>query len=176
MKNRVIFGMLAVAASAHAADVSLLTPVTYDPSASVVQKVKDECKLEERLTTDITDAFRRARIGGTVTSVGPGEVMKVRITHVLGVGGGGWSGPKAITVHADLMKDGKLDRTTRINRWSMGGVFGAFKGTCSILDRSSGAIAKDLVRWAKDPTYVVADEKPKDAPPEDDAASGPSTK
>ena len=126
-----------------------------------------ECKVEEQLTSDVSEAFRKNNIGPTVTTAdGPGEVIKVRITHVLGVGGGAWSGPKAITVHADLMKDGKVERTTRINRWTTGGMWGGFKGTCSILHRSSAAIAKDLVKWAKDPTYAVQDEKPKDAPAE----------
>jgi hypothetical protein len=169
MKKLVILASLAVAAGAQASDIALLTPIAYDPTASVVEKVKAECKIEEQLTSDVSEAFRKNNIGPLVTKAdGPGEVIKVRITHVLGVGGGAWSGPKAITVHADLMKDGKLERTTRINRWTTGGVFGGFKGTCSILNRSSAAIAKDLVKWAQDPGYAVDEDKPKDAPAEGD--------
>jgi hypothetical protein len=170
MKKLALLALLTCAAGAQAADIALLTPIAYDPTASVVDKVKQECKIEEQLTTDVSEAFRKNKIGPTVTTAdGAGEVIKVRITHVLGVGGGAWSGPKAITVHADLMKDGKVERTTRINRWTTGGIWGGFKGTCSILNRSSAAIAKDLVKWAKDPSYSVDDEKPKDAPKEDEA-------
>jgi hypothetical protein len=176
MKKLAILAALTFAAGAQAADIALLTPIEYDPAASVVQKVKEECKIEEQLTSDVSEAFKKYRIGPAVaTADGAGEVMKVRITHVLGVGGGAWSGPKAITVHADVLKDGKVERTTRINRWTTGGFFGGFKGTCSILNRSSAAIAKDLVKWAKDPSYAVADDKPKDAPAEDAAASHAGT-
>jgi len=170
MKKLAILATLACAAGAQASEIALLTPIAYDPTASVVDKVKQECKLEEQLTSDVSDAFRKNNIGPVVaTAEGPGEVIKVRITHVLGFGGGAWSGPKAITVHADLMKNGKVERTTRINRWTTGGMWGGFKGTCSILNRSSAAIAKDLVKWAHDPTYSVEDSTPKDAPKESDA-------
>jgi len=86
----------------------------------------------------------------------------------LGVGGGAWSGPKAITVNADLLDaSGKVIRHTKINRWSMGGMFGGFKGTCSILDRSAAAIGKDLSRWVRDPSYQIVEEA---APKEAEAA------
>jgi len=34
------------------------------------------------------------------------QVLRLQITHVLGVGGGAWSGPKAITVIAELLENG----------------------------------------------------------------------
>jgi hypothetical protein len=176
MKKLAILAALTFAAGAQAADIALLTPIDYDPSAGVVEKVKEECKLEQQLTKDTTEAFRKNKVGPAVTTLdGPGEVMKVRITYVFGVGGGGWTGPKSVTVHADVMKDGKVERTTRINRSSMGGVFGPFKGTCSILNRTSATIAQDLAKWAKDPAYAVVEEKPKDAPAEEPAASRAGT-
>jgi len=59
-------------------------------------------------------------------------------------------------------------RQAKINRWSVGGVFGAFKGTCTILDRSALAIGKDMGRWVKNPTYKIVEEPaPKDAAPSD---------
>jgi hypothetical protein len=151
--------------------VLLLTPVTYRADASVVQRVREECHIESMLEQDVGSALKKRLSGGTVDSEAAANgatVLKLQISHVLGVGGGAWSGPKALTVYADLVENGKVVRQARINRWSTGGVWGGFKGTCSIINRCSVAIAKDLTRWAADPAYKIEDEAPpKDAAPED---------
>lgn len=97
----------------------------------------------------------------------------MQITHILGVGGGAWTGPKAITVNADLLDpSGNVMRHTKINRWSLGGFFGGFKGICSILDRSAVAIGKDLGRWVRDPSYQIVEEA---APKEAEMVAPPTT-
>ena len=64
----------------------------------------------------------------------------------------------------ELLENGKVVRQTKINRWSVGGVFGAFKGTCTILERSADAISKDLSRWVRNASYAIVDEPaPKEA-------------
>ncbi|MEX3693291.1 hypothetical protein AB3X91_39185 [Paraburkholderia sp. BR14263] len=147
--------------------------MTYAPDASVVEQIRNECHIEDMLTRHISMALRKInRTGdGTVasqTDAGDAKVLRLQITHVLGVGGGMWSGPKATTVTADLIEDGKVTRHTKINRWSVGGVWGGFKGSCSILDRTTIAISKDLSRWVRDPSYEIKEE----APPKE--ASGPA--
>ncbi|AOY01159.1 hypothetical protein BJP62_12315 [Jeongeupia sp. USM3] len=171
MKTLLVSGLLAAATNAFAADKAVLleVPVTYHADAGVVAKVKDECKPDEQLATRVGEVMKKLnREGsGTVASAaeaGDASVLRLQITHVLGVGGGAFSGPKAITVNAELLEGGKVVRQTKVNRWSIGGVFGAFKGTCSILDRSAAAIGKDLGRWVRDPSYQIKEEAaPKDA-------------
>ncbi|WP_432722721.1 hypothetical protein R0381_001511 [Jeongeupia wiesaeckerbachi] len=178
MKKLLGMGLLAAGINASAADkpVLLEVPVTYQADAGIVAKVKEECKPEEQLATRVGEVMKKLnREGtGTVTSAaeaGDATVLRLQITHVLGVGGGAFSGPKAITVNAELLEGGKVVRQTKINRWSIGGVFGAFKGTCSILERSAAAIGKDLGRWVRDPSYQIKEEAaPKDAEPEKQAA------
>lgn len=61
---------------------------------------------------------------GTVAvgaDTGGSQVLRLQISHVLGIGGGAWTGPKAITVNAELLEDGKVVRNTKVNRWSIGG-------------------------------------------------------
>ncbi len=148
--------------------VLLLTPVTYRADASVVQKVRDECGIEQMLEQNVGNAFKKRLSGGVVDSeaaAGDATVMRLQISNVLGVGGGAWSGPKALTVYADLIQNGKVVRHTRINRWSTGGIWGGFKSTCSIIERCSVAIAKDLTRWAADPSYTLKEDE---APPKDE--------
>ncbi|EHP41592.1 hypothetical protein OR16_18851 [Cupriavidus basilensis OR16] len=161
MKNLFLIGLFLSTTTAFAASPVLLeTPVTYAAGASVVDQVKSECQIENMLTTRVGDVLRkRNKTGdGTVASTGDAngaQVLRLQITHILGVGGGAWTGPKAITVTADLLEGGKVIRNTKINRWSVGGMWGGFKGTCSILDRTAVAIGKDLGRWVGDPSYVI---------------------
>lgn len=68
---------------------------------------------------------------------------------------------------ADLIEGSKVTRHTKINRWSVGGVWGAFKWSCSILDRTTIVISKDLSRWVRDPSYEIKEE----APPKEASAS-----
>ncbi len=166
MKHLFLIGLCLSTTTALAANPVLLeTPVTYAPGASVVDQVKSECQIENMLTTRVGDVLRkRNKTGdGTVASTGDAngaQVLRLQITHILGVGGGAWTGPKAITVTADLLEGGKVIRNTKINRWSVGGMWGGFKGTCSILDRTAVAIGKDLGRWVADPSYVIKEEAP----------------
>ncbi len=166
MKKLMVLALLVGSTSVlAAANVRLEVPVTYHPNAGVVQAVRDECRIEEMLAEHVGAALEKRNPSGIGTvAVGADTsgdaVLRLRITHILGVGGGAWSGPKAITVTAELLEDGKVARQTKINRWSMGGVFGAFKGTCTILERSAVAIGKDMQRWVRDPSYRIREEAP----------------
>ena len=65
---------------------------------------------------------------------------------------------------AELIDDGKVTHTTKINQWTTGGAFGGFKGTCEILERSANAITKDLNKWVQNPlTKIEQKPAPKDA-------------
>ncbi|SDD46278.1 hypothetical protein SAMN05216345_109130 [Cupriavidus sp. YR651] len=175
VKSFLFIGLCLSSASALAASqVVLETPVTYAAGAGVVEQVKTECHIEDILANRVGEVLRKRNKGGAATieadaNPNGAQVLRLKITHVLGIGGGAWTGPKAITVVAELLEDGKITRQTKVNRWSVGGFWGAFKGTCSILDRSAIFISKDMARWIKDPSYVVKDE----GPPKEATASEP---
>ncbi|WP_296226613.1 hypothetical protein [Ralstonia sp. UBA689] len=166
MKRLLLTALCLSSATAFANDQVLLeTPITYLPEAGVVQSVKDECQIESMLARRVGDVLRKIEKTDNVTiaagtSAGEAKVLRLQISHVLGVGGGAWTGPKAITVVASLVDGGKVVRQTKINRWTLGGLWGGFKGTCSILERSAIAIGKDLGRWVRNPSYVIKNEDP----------------
>lgn len=153
----ILFSLQAVAATPR-----LEIPITYHPDAGVVDKVKSECMIEGMLADQVSAQMRRVFRSDDVLLEKDGDpagrpVLRLQITHVLGVGGGAWTGPKAITVAAELIGEDGQVRRTKINRWSVGGVWGGFRGTCSILQRCSVAIGKDLARWSKDPAYRITE-------------------
>ena len=77
--------------------------MAYDANSSVVPKVREACAVEQRLTTDIGSALSANGGPGTTTSTA-GEVVRVVIVDVMGVGGGAWSGPKAISIRVDIVR------------------------------------------------------------------------
>lgn len=81
-----------------------------------------------------------------------GKLLSVKITGLVGPGGGAWSGAKQVTIDGVLTENGKTLGTFKGMRVSGGGTFGAYKGTCSILGRCVKALGKDVAGWLKAPT------------------------
>ncbi|MBV8047709.1 MAG: hypothetical protein JO171_11180 [Paludibacterium sp.] len=166
MKKYLLAGAAALllAPACFAGGAVLETPVAYTPDATVVDAVKAECKVEDMLAQDVGGALAKDNDGaGTIDAKADASgktVLRLRISFVMGVLGGGWTGPKAITVKPQLFENGKMTREGKLTRWSTGGAFAAFKGTCDILKRCSKQIADDMVEWVKDPTYELDDQDP----------------
>ena len=81
-----------------------------------------------------------------------GRVLEMEITEVHAPGGGAFSGAKWMTVNGNLYDRGKSIGSFRAKRYSTGGAFGGFKGTCAIIGRCSKAIGDDIARWMAAPT------------------------
>ncbi len=153
MKKFLLTGALIAslhASAAFAAGVALLSPVTIDPEAHVPDAVRQECRLDYQLESDILAAMRRYDPDvATTTDASTGKVLKVTISYVLGVGGGAWTGPKALAVHIDMLQDGKVAYTAKMHRRSSLG--GMFRGTCTLLDGASKGLGKTIAKWAQRP-------------------------
>jgi len=127
----------------------LLTPVGYAPDASVPEKVKTECKLDDLLTMRVGERLRKkgSNGSGTTTSIDTAagtQVMKVQVTFVLGVGGGSFTGPKTVSLRADLLEQGLVRRSEKFSRTTHRG----FMGTCALIERCVNALAEDLQEWS----------------------------
>lgn len=140
MKKIALAALFALGCSAHAAGVKLLTPVVYAPGAPVEPKVRDVCRPDERMALDVAGALS----GSTESTAG--EVVRVSIVGV-GGGDGNWSGPRAISIHVELLKDGQPARRTDITRTTDGGVFGDFRHVCSLLQDDSVRLGKAVAKW-----------------------------
>jgi len=123
----------------------------------VRDKVRKECQLEEKIARFMVDYTKK---NGTYSNIvrekpdsGDYHVLEAKITAAAGSGGGAWSGAKSVRIEGTL-KDasGKLIGNFSAGRFSGGGAFGAYKGTCSILGRCTKAIGKDVAQWLKSPT------------------------
>jgi hypothetical protein len=104
------------------AQEKLLIQAVLDPKVSVVESVKRECGLETMVGDWVLESVGKKYPGSAKLhqgdGAGNGKVLKVTIVNVVGVGGGAYSGPKSMTVRADLMQSGKVLATTTKERSS----------------------------------------------------------
>ena len=156
---RTLLLALALASSvARAAQpISLLLPVTYEFDTAVLHKTKEACKLEDKLASGIGGEIqKRAGRAGTVTTT-DGVVVRVTIVGSGGIGGGGWTGSKSLTVRAEELKDGDVVRMRTFIRKSRGGLAGPFEGTCGILEGITETLSQDIVGWTGTETDAAFD-------------------
>lgn len=134
---------------------NVVSPVPFAEDSGATANVKAECTLETRLPQFIAEAAKR----GVKVVIGPapeegaeGKYLYLEFTNILGAGGGAWSGPKSVTATGKLIENGEVVGSFTSSRYSTGGAFGAYKGTCSILGRCIKAMGKDIAAWLRSPT------------------------
>ena len=150
MKVKALVVLAAFASSsALAADKLLVqSPAVLDANAGVGDAIKRECALESTTTSWVMDALkgRAERLEGKGQQ---GKVLKLTIVNVIGASGGAWSGPKTMTVRADLVEGGKVIGTTTKTRSSSGGAWGGYKSTCAIFGRVMKTLGSDIAGWVR---------------------------
>ena len=114
----------------------VIKPITFKKDLYIRESVKNECELIGKLTQFIEQnaAGQYAQIitDGSKPSA-DAEVLTIEIDEVMGAAGGAWSGAKAVMIKGEVSQHGKVLGDFRARRYSGGGVFAAYKGTCSIL-------------------------------------------
>jgi hypothetical protein len=156
--------------------VVVMVPAALDPTAPIGDAVKRECAVDTSVGTQV---FQRVseRYPGTEQINNPNlaapdkTFLKVTLIGVLGHGGGSWSGPKSITIRAEVLRGSKLIATQTLSRQSGGGVFGGVSGTCAIMDRIAAALGRDVAQWLPAALMVIK----YDAQAKEAAAATPAT-
>ena len=149
----VVIGACAIA-PALSADETIGIPeiVPFSETVNVPAAVRSECQLGEKVSTFLKQYARDVRFA----EPGVGRYLDMSITEVHAPGGGSWSGPKWMAVSGTLTNGDEPTLSFRAKRFTTGGAFAEFKGTCSIIGRSAKAIAKDISRWLKRPVDGAA--------------------
>jgi len=128
-------------------------PAILDAGAGVGDAIKRDCSLESLMGSHAFESVNKKFPGSTRVEKAEGaqgKVLKLTITSVIGAGGGAWSGPKTMTVRAELLQSGKVVASTVKSRSSGGGAFGGMKGTCQIFDRVMTTLGSDVAAWLPD--------------------------
>jgi len=129
-------------------------PAILDPAAPIASSVKNQCGVEMLVGNHVFEKVSQYVDGATMLqngeSAGQSKVLRLTILSVHGWGGGGWSGPKSITIRVQLMQNGETIQSTVLTRSSRGGFFGAVKGTCDIMEHITRTLGKDVAAWLPD--------------------------
>lgn len=145
---------LLLAGFASAGDV-LYVPAKFSfmKDIRISENVRTECGLEQFLADDVADnAHGLYKKVVREQPSGSYDIIEVEITEVFGPGGGAWSGPKNMNIRGTLKSSsGKSLGSFTASRFSTGGAFGGFKGTCGILRRISKALGKDVAKFLAAP-------------------------
>ncbi len=139
--------------------ILIIKPINFGKDAYVRDAVKQECKLPSKLSQFIEEhaSSQYANIlTDTTASSADSQILIIEIEQVQGGGGGAWSGGKMVLLKGTLMKDGKVLGDFKARRYSGGGVFGGYKGTCAILGRCVKALGKDIAEWLTHPSSQAA--------------------
>lgn len=137
--------------SVAAGSITIAKQAPFAQQLSVPDAVRKECNLPTRVSEFVKDYagknYDKVVLADRVSAGTPGQALSMKIIGLSGAGGGAWSGAKHVTVEGTLWENGKVKGTFTATRYSGGGAFGGYKGTCSILGRCVKAIGKDVSEW-----------------------------
>ena len=137
--------------SLAAGNITISKQAPYVQGMSVPDAVRAECNLPNRVTEFVKEyadkSYDKVTLADNVSANTPGQALSMKIVGITGTGGGAWSGAKHVTVEGTLWENGKVKGTFTAMRYSGGGAFGGYKGTCAILGRCVKSIGKDVGEW-----------------------------
>lgn len=128
----------------------------YSDSNKIQTAILNECRLPE-IQADYLEKAMAAEGITVVKTDDPakteqGKVLLVEITDALSTGNAFIGHHKRVSIKGRLLDNGKEIGSFTGLRSSGGGAFAGFKGSCSVLDRCTQALAKDINRWLKKPS------------------------
>jgi len=152
MGAALIAALPAVAGDAVKA-VKILRAIPIASTVDISADVRKECEIDTKVPNFLKEyAGDKVEVVDAAPDHEKGRVLEMEITEVWATGGGAWSGPKWMTVMGHLYEDGKETGSFRAKRFSTGGMFAGFKGTCTIIGRCTKEIGKDISKWIEAPT------------------------
>lgn len=139
----------------QAETITMARAVPYADSADVAKRIKAECTdLPGKLAGFVQESA--AKQGVTIAlsddpSKASGKVLQLEIYDAVSEGNPFIGHHKSTKVRGTLMENGQKLASFKAMRQSMGGMFAAYKGSCSVLGRTVQALGEDIGVWLKNP-------------------------
>lgn len=141
--------VVAAAAWPACAGLQIQTPALIAPDATFVESVRKECDLERMVGNHVVRGAQElvAGVQGVteVTRAAGVPYARVTILSQIGVGGGGWSGPKSITIRVDLLEGTRVVASRIFRDRALRG--SPFSGTCKMIESIGDTLGNDAGEW-----------------------------
>ena len=147
--------LAAVAMPATAQSYNVLISVPYAADNRIANNIQTECtNLGSKLTKFLVQFAKKKGIEVIPVAVlepgGPGRNLVIEITDAVSRGNAFIGHRKYMEARAELFVDGVSKGEKIYHRDSMGGFGAGYKGSCSVLGRTSKALGKDFSVWLKE--------------------------
>jgi hypothetical protein len=153
----VIAGALLCAGTAACAQtITLPRTAPYAEGSHIAGNIKTECDLPNKLAAYVAEYAQEkrldTRVADSVSPSDPGKVLVLEIEESVSRGNAFIGHQKFTRARGALYQDGQEIGNFIAQRYSMGGAFAGYKGSCSVLGRTVKAIGKDVADWLAAPS------------------------
>ena len=127
----------------------------YVNARTIAKAILDECDLPLQQSELIAQLANEKGItvvrDNEAVKAGKGRILQVEITSAMSGGNAFIGHRKQVSVQGRLFENGTEIGDFIGIRSSMGGAFGGFKGSCSVLGRCVKTLAEDISAWLQNP-------------------------
>lgn len=128
----------------------------YTDSTQVAKNIIDECGLPESQMKVLHEQAKESGIeiveDEAAVAANKGRVLLLETSSAIS-GGNAFTGHrKQVVVKGRLLENGEEIGSFSAIRGSMGGMWGGYKSSCSVLYRCQTSLAKDILGWLANPT------------------------
>jgi hypothetical protein len=141
---------------AMADTVRIASSAPYAEDAEIANKIRTECVQLQTQLPAYTAQFGKefgvsVALADEVSPQDGGRVLQLEIYEAVSMGNAFIGHQKYSKVRGTLFEDGQKVASFKGMRNSMGGAFGGYKGSCSVLGRTVKALGKDIALWLSNP-------------------------
>lgn len=145
-----------LAGPALADTVRVASRTPYAEDAEISSKIRTECVQLQTQLPAFTAQFGKefgvsVALADGVSPQDGGRVLELEIYEAVSMGNAFIGHQKYSKVRGTLYQDGRKVASFKGMRNSMGGAFGGYKGSCSVLGRTVKALGKDIAQWLGNP-------------------------
>ena len=145
----IMFMAKLMAGNAYADDVVLVpSSIPYQKEDTANESIRRECTWNTTMPQYLAKKSD-GRVEVAVKNIDTANDKKLMLvaTHLHAIGGGGWTGPKWLSLEGKLFEKGKLIGNFEARRQT---IRGSFK-TCGTLESLSEEIGDDILEWLNNP-------------------------
>ncbi len=135
--------------------IRIQSSIPFKAENRIAANIKSECKLGERLSDALGIFAVKNGIGiikqDKIDKAAQGKTLYIEITDAVSGGNAFIGHRKFASVAGTLYNNGKKVAAFTGARLSGGGFFGAYKGSCAVLGRTTKVLGKDIINWLGNP-------------------------